>query len=250
MNDNTKPAFSVFDWRSQVGALAEQRVLHVAPDVLESGIGDWFAETYMRAWVGEVASSDRPDRFLTLMRATLYLCASEQPLLWPDSRPHGLPSAPPENPLYRRCVRVLSMVHELHKAGYQRIRILPMLSPSGCYWRGVITFADNVAQDGYSILREEEEMVARYTSGQDNEYFGWKDASNASARDLARLFVERFPDICRKGEGLDWAYAGWLTDVLGHAELGEDKGGLIHLIQDWENEPEYMARWTPPPPTR
>jgi hypothetical protein len=143
---------------------------------------------------------------------------------------------------------VLSMVHELHKAGYQRLRILPMLSPSGCYWRGVITFAENVAPDGYRILREEDDLVARYTSGQDNEYFGWKDASQSSARELAALFLARFPGICRKGEGLDWAYAGWLTDVLGYAELGEEKGGLIHLIQDWENEPEYMARWTPPPP--
>lgn len=167
-----------------------------------------------------------------------------------DHKPHGLPSKPSENASYRRCVRVLAMVHELHKAGYQRLRILPMLSPSGCYWRGVITFADNVAQDGYHILRDEDDLVARYTSGQDNEYFGWKDAAQASARELAMLFLKRFPEISEKGEGLDWAYAGWLTDVLGYAELGEEKGGLIHLIQDWENEPNYMARWTPPPPNR
>jgi hypothetical protein len=43
------------------------------------------------------------------------------------------------------------MVHELHKAGYQRIRILPYLSPSGAYWRCTITTSDNVADDGYHL---------------------------------------------------------------------------------------------------
>jgi hypothetical protein len=246
----TEPAktSSVFNWRSEAGDLLDHDILFVSQSVLASGLGDWFADTCVRPWVGEIATSDRPDRFLTLMKAIVVLAASEAPLLWPNAQPHGLSGAPPENPLYRRCVRVLSMVHELHKAGYQRLRILPMMSPSGVHWRGVITFADNVATDGYRILREEDDLVARYTSGQDNEYFGWKDATHASARELADLFLQRFPEIARKGEGLDWAYAGWLTDVLGYAELGEGKGGLVHLIQDWENDPAYMARWTPPPP--
>lgn len=222
----------------------------MSQDGLTSEFGEWIAETHIRPWVGEIASSDRPDRFVALMQAIVMMAASDPPQLWPDARAHGLPAGPPDNALYRRCVRVLSMVHELHKAGYQRLRILPMLSPSGGCWRGVITFADNVAQDGFSILREEDDLVARYTSGQDAEYFGWKDATHASARELSALFLERFPEISLMGEGLDWAYAGWLTDVLGYAELGEHKGGLVHLIQDWENDPAYIARWTPPPPHR
>lgn len=192
------------------------------------------------------ATNDLPDSRLRHIGAGIAKPVGTTPTV----KPHGLSSAVPSNALYRRCVRVIAMVHELHKAGYQRLRMLPMFAPSGCHWRAVLTYADNVAQDGYSILREEEGLVVRYTSGHDNQYFGWTDAKDASARELARLFLQRFPDICRKSEGLDWAYAGWLTDVLGYAELGGEAGGLVHLIQDWDSEPSYMARWTPPPPTR
>ena len=37
------------------------------------------------------------------------------------------------DPIVRRCQRVLAMVHELHKRGYQRLRIMPGMSPSGMY---------------------------------------------------------------------------------------------------------------------
>jgi S-DNA-T family DNA segregation ATPase FtsK/SpoIIIE len=37
---------------------------------------------------------------------------------------------------------------------------------------------------------------------------------------MARRFLTAFPAIAEKGAGLDWPYAGWLTDVLGYAEHG------------------------------
>ena len=40
----------------------------------------------------------------------------------------------------RRGTRVIAMVHELHKAGYQRIRIVPGISGSGMHWRCSVTF--------------------------------------------------------------------------------------------------------------
>ena len=40
---------------------------------------------------------------------------------------------------------------------------------------------------------------------------------------LDRL-LERFPIIGREGFGRDWAYAGWLTEMLGRAELDEPSG--------------------------
>jgi hypothetical protein len=71
-----------------------------------------------------------------------------------------------------------------------------------------------------------------------------------SARKLAQRFVERFPSICERSIGLDWAYAGWLTDVLGHAERAQDGGGLIYLITDGYTNPSEMRRWQPPPPIK
>jgi hypothetical protein len=41
-------------------------------------------------------------------------------------------------PHIRHAVRVLVMVGELHKLGYQRLRVMPHMAPSGTYWRCTI----------------------------------------------------------------------------------------------------------------
>lgn len=150
------------------------------------------------------------------------------------------------DPATERAARLLSMVHHLHRAGYQRIRISPGISPSGCYWRGVVTYAANVQSDGFSIRDFDVEagLVAPYTSGQGARYFGWSDGAGMDARALADAFLRRFPVIARLGEGRDWAYAGWLTDVLGRAELGN----LLALYADYPLDEAEMADWIPPPP--
>lgn len=126
------------------------------------------------------------------------------------------------NPLLRRAQRVLLMVHELHKLGYQRIRIAPGLSPSGAYWRCAITPVSNISSRHGAELAPEANLdeVAQYSTGQSNEYFEWKDAKADTARELAQKFLQRFPFIVRKGEGADWEYAGWFVQMLGFAEKG------------------------------
>lgn len=195
-------------------------------------------------------ASDAPDRWHALWQALVGLAVD-----WYVWTPEPVPvrtvsQQPSATPILRRATRVLAMVHELHKAGYQRIRILPYLSPSGAYWRCTITTSDNVADDGYSILDETyERLVARYTTGQDNRYFDWQGSEDSSARELAARFIAEFPDIARGGEGRDWMYAGWLTDVLGRAESG-GADALLYLLADWKIAEEELRRWRPPPPPR
>jgi hypothetical protein len=63
-------------------------------------------------------------------------------------------------------------------------------------------------------------VVARYTSGQDNHYFGWIDTERDSARSLADKFVQRFRKLSEQGEGFDYSYAGWYVRLLGLADAG------------------------------
>jgi hypothetical protein len=63
-------------------------------------------------------------------------------------------------------------------------------------------------------------IAARYTSGQDNHYFGWTDAEQDGARLLADKLLERFPVLAACGKGWDYAYAGWYPRLLGLAEAG------------------------------
>jgi hypothetical protein len=108
------------------------------------------------------------------------------------------------------------MVHELHKVGYQRLRISPGYSLDGTEWRCYLLAADDMRPDGWTPSSIDKAHL--YTSAEGKWYFGWSDAGTDSARSLAAKFLERFPETARAGAGQDWAYAGWLTSALGCAE--------------------------------
>ena len=141
-------------------------------------------------------------------------------------------------PEIRRARRVLLMVHELHKAGYQCLRIVPGLSQSGCYWRCSITPAVNILKTHGAMMREDKDMV-RYSTGMQNKYFDWEDAQKDTARQLAIKFIKRFPDIVKKSFGQNWEYAGWYVEMLGFAE----RGHLPVAYADWYGDaPNYLAK--------
>jgi hypothetical protein len=128
---------------------------------------------------------------------------------------------PSKEPALRNATRLLSTVHELHKAGYQRLRVSCGMSPSGIYWRCLIASADDFDADGFSITyATPQDQIAHYSSSAGDRYFDWPDAVGLSARELAARFIERCPAIAAKGAGRDWPYAGWYTEMLGAAEHG------------------------------
>ena len=109
---------------------------------------------------------------------------------------------------------VLLLVEELHKRGYEKLRICPGMSPSGIYWRCSITYAGLFSSRHGALISGGDPLVARYTSGQEASYFGWEDAAGDTVPQLADKFLERFPEICSKGKGKDEAYASWYVDML------------------------------------
>ncbi len=141
------------------------------------------------------------------------------------------------DPVLRRCQRVLLMVHELHKRGHQRLRIMPGMSPSGMHWRVCITPVSNIRRSHGAMAADLHRLTANYTTGMDNAYFGWEDAREDTARGLAEKFVARFPEIAAAGVGQDWVYAGWYVEMLGVAEAG----ALPIAFADWY-EPQVPGR--------
>ena len=65
-----------------------------------------------------------------------------------------------------------------------------------------------------------ESLSARYSSGDENRYFGWTDPEGDDARSLAAKFLARFGRIAEAGAGWSYAYAGWYQRLLGLAERG------------------------------
>jgi hypothetical protein len=140
---------------------------------------------------------------------------------------------------FRHARNVMEMVAILHRQGIFGLRTRAGMAPSGCYWRvKIFTTTD----DETHLYPSAKADSARYSSGQENHYFGWEDTENDSLYDLAKKFRERFPlltqqawcarnfDILRRREnytkwfaamleqtaplGLVWEYADYPYDFL------------------------------------
>ncbi len=136
-------------------------------------------------------------------------------------------------------LRVLQSVHELHKLGYQRVRIVPGMAPSGMHWRCSITHVGNILDTHGAMFMNQSVDAAHYSSSQETEYFGWTDAASDTAAELADKLIHRFSWIARNGHGRDWLYAGWYVEMLGLAE----KGAFPIAYADWYEDPE--PGWLP-----
>ena len=123
---------------------------------------------------------------------------------------------PSQDPVIRRAHRILAMVGELHKAGFQRLRVAAGMAPSGCHWRSR-HHTDRQCWPQRLGTAGLGRGVASYSTANEDRYFGWDDARHDSARQLAAKFIERFPDIAERGVGEDAGYAGWYVRMLGEA---------------------------------
>jgi hypothetical protein len=103
------------------------------------------------------------------------------------------------------------------------------MAPSGVHWRCTISVANFFYRNHGAILNEivlgdhseqATTIVARFTSGQDNQYFMWNDASQDNARSLADKFLTRFLKLAELDKGCDYPYAGWYLRLLWLAKAG------------------------------
>lgn len=143
----------------------------------------------------------------------------------------------------RRATRVLSMVHELHKAGYQGIRVCCGITDRKTDWQCHIFSAENTAPNGWAPANVE--RAIKYTPQGDDAYFGWKDSSKNTARQLAAKLLSHNSEIAREGAAEDWAYAGWLSYTLGLAEHGQ----LPVFYGELDKEKEANRTTILPPPS-
>ena len=139
-----------------------------------------------------------------------------------------------------RCaLAVLEMVQFLHERGYERIRISPGMSPSGNCWRCLITHRGNIQENHGAMPVDFDADSAHYTTGAGSRYFAWEDAHEDRPSELADRFIQRFPEIAKKGQGKDPEYVRWYRKML---ELAKE-GALPVAYEDWDDEPD--PRWLP-----
>lgn len=140
--------------------------------------------------------------------------------------------------LIRRTQRVIRMVSELHRMGYQRLRMMPYIYPLA--WRVAVGPADLFSdRNGAWVEHGDHQGCAVYSSATSNEYFDWHDAKRDTAKDLAIKFIQRYPAICSAGFGRDWAYAGWLSELLGVLE--REHALPFVLEEDYPTPPQELV---------
>lgn len=112
----------------------------------------------------------------------------------PDRMPHG---------------RLMAMMRELHKAGYQRLYLYSWPKPSGLHWRWhLFTGPRQWLQRGW---RE-----GWYGSGADynlNPVLGWGDTPGESTHELLSALARFDPQGLAQALGRDEDHAAWFADV-------------------------------------
>jgi DNA-binding transcriptional ArsR family regulator len=145
----------------------------------------------------------------------------------------GSGGAPPAHML---CRRVLVMVQELHRRGYEQLRVAPGISPSGLHWRCSIVPVDWVRRDHGALAVGGGVLAACYGSGQGARFFDWPDAEHDAPVALAGKFLDRFPDIASRGRGSDPEYARWYAGML----RATAPDGLIYAYADWDLPEDHI----------
>jgi hypothetical protein len=137
----------------------------------------------------------------------------------------------------RRTLRVIRMVSELHRMGYQQVRFMPHEYPLA--FRIAIGPASLFSSGNGAELRDfAETLHIQYSSASETAYFDWTDARSDNARQLAEKFAARFPAICLAGKGRDWAYAGWLLELIGVLEA--TPGALPLVMDEYSYSPDRL----------
>jgi hypothetical protein len=120
-------------------------------------------------------------------------------------------------------MRLLNAIHDLHRQGYQNLACYFSTSPSGFHWRLELKHFDdlyiNLNGDIYDLHTYDAEQTLHSSGQNGNDYFGWDDAKNANAYQLAELIKRRFPRLLAQCKGSNFEYVGWFVYMLGQAEL-------------------------------
>jgi hypothetical protein len=169
--------------------------------------------------------------------------ADGEPILFRRAPPDRMPHA-----------RLMAMVRELHRAGYQRLYLYSWPKPSGLHWRwhlftGQRQWMDRSWREGW------------YGSGADynfNPVMGWNDAPSADARELASALARFDPHGMSQALGRDEDHTEWfskLCDALlpNYAfSMNWEKNGImpesLPVIAVRRGVPEYAGPALPWPP--
>ncbi len=161
------------------------------------GYGVLTAVNLLTGWVSARFGSEQKCLDLNLSSDEV-LHADGEPILFRREAPDRMPHA-----------RLMAMVRELHRAGYQRLYLHSWPQPSGLHWRwhlfaGARNWIQRPWREGW------------YGSGGDyifNPVMGWGDMPGATTEELVNALARFDPEGLAQALGPDEDHAAWFAAV-------------------------------------
>ena len=127
-------------------------------------------------------------------------------------------------PTYNRDFRLLEIVGELHRMGYEQLRVSAGVGPTGA-WRCWIGPARNfIGQDHAGLPTQ---LLSGYGYSRD----AWIDQHDLTLRELAQTFIDKNPITVEESRGPDPDYVAWYVEMLKLAS----PSSVPFMFDDWEN---------------
>ncbi len=107
---------------------------------------------------------------------------------------------------------IIKIVHELHLRGYEQLRLLPGMSPSGMSWRWMVY--PKIAMKDDNRVERSDNLLLDFPHGSTAEGLpanGWKPKR-------VDKFLKENELIIRLAKAKDSSYVEWFTQIVEHAE--------------------------------
>ncbi len=108
---------------------------------------------------------------------------------------------------------LMQILHELHKLGYQKLRWMSYMAPSGLSLRCHITTQDHICANREIVF-----------TGDPNEIWCTSTGTMTTGEDikpLVKTFMKENPRLLEIGKGEDPEYVEWFNKLLSFAEKGQ-----------------------------
>ncbi len=114
--------------------------------------------------------------------------------------------------------KLLFMVEKLHQRGFEKLEVIPYLSPSGIYWR--CEFMDQSKKTNFMAS----DWISKHENGNPNNEI------KLSLLELADLFIAENLIFMQQCKGINEKYTKWYSEMLKQLKKEE----LPYAFADWE----------------
>lgn len=138
--------------------------------------------------------------------------------------------------------RYFLVIAELHKMGYELIRVCPCLSPNGMAWRCATTVKKYTLKKCGAIYHGPEHTAANNLNGG----FRFGECENMNPYEIAVKFLDYYPHLAKWGIGNDSDYVVWFLKAAELAQQGYFFYAFSDMSSCFNNKHKMLLLNNPP----